>query len=270
MTYKLVAIDLDDTLLADDLIISPQTIEAIQQSVKKGVIVTLATGRMFQSAAKYAKEIEIDVPIITYQGAYVKNVLSGEILYQRLVPNDLAEELIPKLKAKGEVVQIYLDDQLYVEKEHPDIVKYSMASGVTYHVVDDLLQTLKNSKTSPIKMLTINSVEKTQQLFKEFHSEYGDRLHITTSKPNYLEFTHPEASKGQAIKHLANQHGITMEEVIAIGDSYNDRDMIEMAGLGVVMENGHPDIKALANYITKSNNDHGVWEVLQKFILKDE
>ncbi len=270
MKYKLVAIDLDDTLLADDLTISPQTIDAIQETIKKGVVVTLATGRMYQSAKKYAKEINLDVPIITYQGAYVKNVLSEEILYQKLMPSDVSIEIITTLKEMNKVVQIYLEDELYVEKEHPYIQKYSKLSQVPYHIVDDLVEIIKQKERLPMKILTIDEPEKIKEMLELFTPLYQNKVHITISKPQFLEFSHPEATKGQAIQYIANKMGITLDEVIAIGDSYNDRDMLQIAGLGVAMENGHPDIKEIANYITKTNNDHGVWEVLQKFILKGE
>lgn len=270
MKYKFVAIDLDDTLLADDLTISPQTIEAIQEAVKKGVFITLATGRMYQSAVKFAREIHLDVPIITYQGAYVKNVQSEEILYQRLMPYEISKEIISTLKEKKKVVQIYLNDELYVEKDHPYIHKYSQISRVPYRTVENLIAAMEESGTTPMKIITIDEPEEIERMLETFKPHYQDQLHITISKPHFLEFSHPEATKGQAIQYLAERIGITLDEVIAIGDSYNDLDMIQIAGLGVAMENGHPDIKAIANYITKTNNDHGVWEVLQKFILKGE
>lgn len=269
MQYKLVAIDLDDTLLSDDLKISRQTIEAIQKSVKKGVTVTLATGRMYQSAVKFAKEIQLNVPIITYQGAYVKNVMDGEILYQRSLSFDTSEDIITKLKEKEKTVQIYLNDELYVEKENPYIKNYSQVSRVKYHIVEDLIEAIKKSNILPLKILTIDEPDEIQKMLREFKQIYNEKIHITTSKPNFLEFSHREATKGQAITYLAGKLGITLEQIIAIGDSPNDLDMIEMAGLGVAMENAQPDIKAKADYITKTNNDHGVYEVLQKFILND-
>jgi len=267
MNYRLVAIDLDDTLLADDLTISPQTVEAMREATKQGVLVTLATGRMFQSAVQYAKSIQLDVPIITYQGAYIKNVLSEEVVFERLVPFDLSAIIIQDLRKKNKHIQIYLNDQLYVEQDNDYIRGYSKASNVPYIVVDDLLEQMNESQTEPIKILIIDDPVEIQKLKEEYQQEYKESLHVTLSKPHYLEITHIEATKGNAIRFLAEQKGITMEQVIAIGDSYNDRDMIELAGLGVAMENARQEIKDIANYVTKTNNDHGVWEVFQKFVL---
>ena len=267
MNYKLVAIDLDDTLLANDLTISPQTIEAMREAERKGVTVTLATGRMFQSAAQYAKDLKLDVPIITYQGAYIRNALSGEVVFERLVPYDLSIQLLEDLKAKQKHIQIYLNDELYVEQDNEYIKDYAKASNVPYIVVDDMIAEMKNSGTLPIKILVIDDPKEIQTIANQYRQDYDQQLHITISKPHFLEITHPEATKGKAIEFLVEQKGITMEQVIAIGDSYNDLDMIELAGLGVAMENARPEVKEAADYITKSNNDHGVWEVFKKFVL---
>ena len=266
MRYKLVAIDLDDTLLADDLSISAQTIDAIQEAVAKGVVVTLATGRMYKSAVKYAKQININVPIITYQGAYIKNVLDGQEIYKRFVSYDYAFDILKRLKDMNKIIQVYINDELYVQKDNLYIKDYVKITQVNYHVVDDLLEIIGNNSL-PFKIIAIDSPDQVLIMLKEFRELYKDKLNVNTSKPNFLEFSNIEASKGQAIKFLASKQGISMEEVIAIGDSYNDFDMIKMAGLGVAMENSRPRIKEIADYVTKTNNDHGVWEVFQKYIL---
>lgn len=268
MEYKLVAIDLDDTLLSDDLKISPQTIKAIQETIEKGVTVTLATGRMYKSAVQYAEEIELNVPIITYQGAYVKNIGDGEVLYERKLSFEASIDIISKLKERGEKnIQIYLDDELYADKENMYVTEYGRVTNVNYHIVDDLITFIANSKVLPLKILVIDEPSEIKHMYKEFNQIYNEEINITISKPHFLEFSHKEATKGQAIKYLADKLGISLEQVIAIGDSYNDLDMIQVAGLGVVMENGYDEVKKYANYITKTNNDHGVFEVLSKFIL---
>lgn len=268
MEYKLVAIDLDDTLLSDDLRISPQTIEAIQKSIKQGVTVTLATGRMYKSAVKFAKEIDLNVPIITYQGAYVKNILDEEILYEKLLSYETSVDIITKLKEKDKKnIQIYIDDELYADKDNLYINKYGSLTEVDYHIVDDLFELIARSEKLPLKILVIDEPDNVKQMLNEFNQIYKGDINITISKPHFLEFSHKEATKGQAIKYLADTLGISLEQVIAIGDSYNDLDMIQVAGLGVVMENGYDEVKKYANYITKTNNDHGVFEVLNRFIL---
>ncbi len=267
MKYKLVAIDLDDTLLDDDLSISAQTIDVIQEAVAKGVVVTLATGRMYKSAVKYAKQLNLNVPIITYQGAYIKNVLDGKELYKKYISYVYSIDILKRLKEMNKAIQVYINDELYVQTGNPYIEDYSRLTQVNYHIVDDLFELIDENRL-PYKIIAIDKPEEVLHMLKEFKKLYRDKLNVNTSKPNFLEFSNIEASKGQAINFLAYQNNISMEEVIAIGDSYNDLDMIEMAGLGVAMENSHPRIKEAADYVTKTNNDHGVWEVFQKFILK--
>ncbi len=267
MRYRFVAIDLDDTLLSDDLMISPSTIRAIQEAVKKGVTITLATGRMFQSAKQFAEKININVPIITYQGACIRNIYDKGALYQRLLPKNIAVDVISKLKKNGKKVQIYIDDELIVEKDNPYIHQYSKVTNVNYQVVDDLGEEIKLRNKQPLKILTIDKPEEIKKMEIEYREIYRNKMHITISKPHFLEFSHLEATKGQAIAYLTKKMGISLDEVIAIGDSYNDYDMIKMAGLGVAMENANPDIKKIADYITKTNNDEGVTEVLNRYIL---
>ena len=266
MRYKFVAIDLDDTLLTDDFSISGQTIDAVQQAVKAGVFVTIATGRMYKSAVRYANQLNLNVPIITYQGAYIKNVFDGKELYKKIIPYDYTIDILKRLKELNKAVQIYIDDELYAYTGNPYIENYSKITLVNYHLVDDLSELIDENKL-PYKIVVIDEPENVLHMLKGFKKIYRDKLNVNTSKPNFLEFSNIGATKGQAINFLADKNNISMKEVIAIGDSYNDLDMIKMAGLGVAMENAHPKIKEVANYVTKTNNENGVWEVFRKFIL---
>lgn len=266
MNYKLVAIDLDDTLLADDLSISPQTVDVIQDAVANGIIVTLATGRMYKSAVKYAKQLNLNVPIITYQGAYIKDVFDEKELYKKYIPYDYAIDILYRLREFNKAIQIYIDDELYVLSGNTYIENYSKITQVNYHLVDNLSDLIDENKL-PYKIIVIDEPHKILNMLKGYKKLYRGKINVNTSKPNFLEFSNIEATKGQAINFLAHKNNISMKEVIAIGDSYNDLDMIRMAGLGVAMENSHPKIKEVADYVTKTNNDNGVWEVFRKFIL---
>ncbi len=263
LKYRMVAIDLDDTLLRDDLTISEPTKEAIKEAASLGVKVTFATGRMYQSALPYAKDLGINVPIITYQGAYVKDT-KGEVLLAKTIAPDLAKEIILKGREYRSHVQVYIDDQLYAEKENEYVKKYSKISNVKFNIVNDLLA-LTNKEM--LKILYIDESAKLDRIWQELRQFFGEKVNITKSKEFFLEFTHPQGTKGQAVKYLADRLEIPLEKVIAIGDNLNDLDMIEVAGLGVAMGNGHPKLKEKADYITSQNNDDGVLEVLKRFIL---
>ncbi|MEX1031588.1 MAG: Cof-type HAD-IIB family hydrolase [Paenibacillaceae bacterium] len=262
--YKLVAIDLDDTLLNDDMEISEATKTTLAEAVAQAVIITLATGRMYASAAKIAKQLQLNVPLITYQGALVKNSLDGHILYERYVPSDVAEWVYDYCKEHGLHLQGYVNDQLYVQEENEKIIAYSKLSNIPYIVEPNFASVLAQPQT---KLLIIDESAKLDLLGDHFRSVLGERAHVTKSKPNFLEIMHPEGTKGSALRFLTEHYNCTLAETIAIGDSWNDHDMVEVAGLGVAMANAVQPLKDIADFITASNNEDGVKLVIDQFVL---
>ena len=262
--YKLVAIDLDDTLLDNDLRISQRVQAVIQAARQQGVQVTLATGRMFRSALPYAEQLDLNLPLITYQGALIKNSRSEEVLYHRPVPTELVRPVAEKVKSFGYHLQMYFEDQVCMEKLTTEGQAYVDLAGVKVTLVSDLIA----SCPEPTKILISNYEEaRLDELAEVLQAEFGEQLYITKSKPYYLELLHPEATKGKALRVVADYFGIPQEAVIAIGDSFNDLDMIDYAGLGVVMGNARPEIKQHGDYVTATNEDDGVAEVIERFIL---
>ena len=263
--YKLVAIDLDDTLLNDDRQITEATKQALAAAVEHGAVITLATGRMYASAKAVARELELNVPLITYQGALVKNALDGKVLYERSVPEHVALQILEYCLAHGLHLQGYVEDQLYVREDNEKTLAYTQLSKIPYIVEPDFTKIIRKPQA---KMLIIDEPQKLDKVADEFKSMFGDSAHITKSKPNFLEIMHPEGTKGSALRFLAEHFGCAIEDTIAIGDSWNDHDMIETAGLGVAMGNAVEPLKAVANYITSSNNEDGVKQVIDRFILE--
>jgi len=260
---KLVAIDLDGTLLDNDYVISTRAKQAIKRVRSEGVEVTLCTGRMYRSALPYAQELGLALPLITYQGAMVKNSGTGEVLYERFVPAVWAREVIKLGKDWGFPVNLYYEDDLYVEEATPMGRLYASRVGVKMHEVGDLLEFVSDG---PIKLLAIEKNEARLEGFEQVCREkFADNLYITRSMPEYLEFLHPEATKGRGLSAVAMSEGISAAQVMAIGDSYNDLEMFAYAGFSVAMGNARPEIKEKADYITTANEDDGVAEALNKF-----
>lgn len=268
MSIKLVAIDLDDTLLNSGLQISPRCIEVINQVQEKGVIVTLATGRMFSSTLPFARQLggERDIPIITYQGALVKCSISGEILYYRPLPLDKSFEILNYFKKDRIHCQTYFNDQLCMEKLTVEGVEYSRLAGVEPVIMEDLLEQSLRQETCKI-LAVIENESLLLEMEMELRSIYTRELYVTRSKPYYLEVMHPQANKGDALKVIAQHYQVGRKEVLAIGDSYNDMAMIEWAGIGVAMGNARKTVKEAADYITAGNEDEGVAVALQRFVL---
>lgn len=264
---KLVAIDLDDTLLRDDLSISGYTRDVIKKVKELGVAVTLATGRMFRSARPFAQQLGFDVPLITYQGALIKNAFSEDIIYCCPLPAETALQVIEFGRKKQIQVNFYLDDNLYVERITAKGEHYAALAKVPFCRVDDLSALLQRG--NPFKCLMIESEDVLDRYAEELREIIGDKAHITKSKPNYLEVIHPKATKEKALRELACWLNIEREQVMAIGDSYNDLEMLEFAGLSVAVANACPDVLRCASYVTASNNEDGVARALDEFILKE-
>jgi len=266
MVYKLLALDLDDTLLDRSFQISPQNMAAIQSAVQKGVLVTFATGRMYCSALPYARQLGIEMPLITYHGALIKTV-AGETLYHCPVPLDLAREIIAIAKAGHYNLHIYLNDELYVAAENEHTRYYQQVAQVKVNAVGDLVSFLTQA---PTKLTIVDAEERLPALQEELRKHFNQQLAINISRSRFLEITAKQATKGQALRYLAKLHQIPRSQIAAIGDSYNDLDMLEYAGMGVAVANAREAVKEVADHITEASYNHGVAVFIQQYVLRDE
>ncbi|MEW5921936.1 MAG: Cof-type HAD-IIB family hydrolase [Bacillota bacterium] len=267
MPYKLVALDLDDTLLNAEFKISSRNREAIRRVVERGVLVTIATGRMFRSAVRYARELEIDLPLIIYHGAMIREANSGAMIRYCPVPVGPAMEILKFTAAEGFHVNLYIDDHLFVQEENDESRYYQTIASIPVEAVGDLSVFLKHRGVEPIKLSIINRDERMDALQHYLEEQYAGRLTVLQSRPHFLEITSREATKGQALKHLSDLQNIEVGEIVAIGDSYNDIDMLRFAGMGVAMANAPAAVQEAADVITKSNVEDGVAVFLESYIL---
>jgi Cof subfamily protein (haloacid dehalogenase superfamily) len=268
LKYKLIAVDLDDSLLGSDLEISQENKRALFTAREKGVLITVATGRMLDSALPYIKELNIDIPVITYQGAYIKDTQTGETLVRKPVPRELAAGILEECKKLNLHVQFYNENSYFFEKDNEFSRFYQRMTGIQGKETENLLQLLEREE--PIKLLVIDNQDRIREMFAYFKELFGRNLQISFSRPEYLEFTNAEATKGNALAVLGQMLDISREEIIAIGDSHNDISMIEYAGLGIAMGNAIDELKHHADYVTKGNDENGVAEAVERFILKKE
>ncbi|MDQ1911789.1 Cof-type HAD-IIB family hydrolase [Paenibacillus sp. GD4] len=265
MKYKMLAIDIDDTLINDEKQILPGTKQALAEAIAKGVTVTLATGRMYASAKQLAAQLGLNVPLITYQGSLVKNLFDEKVLYERTVPLEAARYIYDYCERNGLHLQAYHDDILYVKEDNHKARDYAALSKIPYTVYPNFEELIGKPST---KLLMIDDPARLDEVAAELRAALNGQVHITKSKPHFLEVVHSEGTKGHALDYLAGMFGYDLSEVIAIGDSWNDREMLEVAGLGVAMGNAVDSLKEIADYVTFSNNDEGVKHVVEKFVLQ--
>jgi Cof subfamily protein (haloacid dehalogenase superfamily) len=267
---RLVAIDLDDTLLRSDLTISERTVAVLRQVRARGVVVTLSTGRMFSSARPFAERLEFDVPLITYGGALVKNAGTGEVLYNRPLEPEVARLVIRFARERKVQLNFYLlngdDDELYAELITPWGESYGRFSQVPFRQVPDLEALLEDG--NPLKLLLIDDEPAADRCLLELRELLGERVHLAKSKPRFVEVDHPEATKGRALQELAAWMQVDRSQILAVGDNYNDIEMLKFAGLGIAVANAPPEVQRLAGHVTASNDQDGVAQALERFVLE--
>lgn len=265
MSIKLVAVDMDDTLLDETLQVSPRTCEAIGKAQEQGVLVTIATGRMFSSAVPFAKQLNMKAPIITYNGGMVRSAVTNEMIFHKTIRTDVAGKVVELFRERGWYLQSYMNDELYVVERCEKAKSYERLAGITAVAFGEEFYSMKHE---PTKMLSIAEPHEIQEIQRIINKEFPGDIFTATSKSNYLELTHPSVNKGHALALLAEKLNIRQDEVMAIGDSNNDYPMIEYAGFGVAMGNASERVKSIAQAVTAHNNAHGVAEAIEKYILK--
>lgn len=265
MAYKLMAVDMDGTLLTSEKTISPKTVEAIEKAYAAGKVVTISTGRPVQGLSKYEDVIKPDVPVITYNGAMIIKFHSKEVLFHQCVDNASAREVIEKGNEIGTTVIVWSDNKLYANKINERVEHYKSLSGLEPILIENVDHVVKQGIT---KMLWLDEAEKHFEYQKMLDESLINRKVVyCTSQPTFLEFMGEGVSKAVALEKLGEMLGTTKEESIAVGDGFNDLEMIEYSGLGIAMENAPEDVKKKADYITDTNDNDGVAKAIEKFML---
>lgn len=268
--YKLLVMDMDGTLLNNKGFISDENIESIIKARKNGIEVVLATGRLLASANYFAQKLNLKSPIISSNGALLKDY-SGEILFNKTLENSQIEQVLKKAEEIGTYYHLYGKDNIYSKIISEKILKYYKDEKGSYQMGVKQIKDIKdiicdeNIHINKILLKECNA-EKREILNKEIKNIEG--IETTSSWNDNLEVIQKGVSKGRALEYLAKRYKIEREKIIAVGDNENDISMIEYAGLGISVSNGIAKLKKRADYITKSSNeDNAISEVIYKFIL---
>ncbi len=265
MKYRMMAVDIDGTLLDSNGVLREETIEAVRLGVAKGLVFTIATGRPIQGVERFNTLLGLDLPFITYNGAMVVMGASHEILYERCLSYEDASRIYRLGLERGTTIIVWSKNMLNVSDLNERTQKYGELACTAPVLLVDYDVVLRAGAT---KMLWYDTVENIAKFDAEVGSFLGDRVNFHTSKPIFLEFVDKSASKAIAMERLGAHFGIAKEEMIAIGDGANDLSMIEYAGLGIAMGNAPDNIKKKADYVTVSNDENGVARIIHEFILE--
>ena len=263
---KLLVTDLDGTLLPTGTEVSPENIEAAQKASEAGVTVTIATGRMYRAALPVAKNLGVDVPIITYNGALIRTV-SGKTLYSSFLAPELMREVLDFVEGQGWYIQTYSKDQLLYPEYCEHAKKYEASQLVHGEAVG--WQGLKERTEEVTKLLSVtDSSEETERRIGILLEHFGDRVSIVRSSAYYAEIVNKGVSKASGIQKLAEVLGVDISETMAIGDAENDISMLKAAGLAVAMGNAVPAVKELCAYETGTCQENGWAQAVYEHVLK--
>ncbi len=228
-----------------------------------GVHVIVVTGRMFRAVRPYLAEAGLDDPVICYQGAVVADPRSGEFLRHIPIPRAVALEAMDAVVAAGYHLNCYVDDLLYVAEVTPEARAYADFQHLEIHVVGDLRAWLR---ADPTKLVAVGDPHALDGLEEELKPRFRGRLFIAKSLPYFLEFAHPDVSKGSGLDFVARRLGFAPEQTVACGDGENDRELLDWAGFGVAVANAHEDILRRADLVVPSVEQEGVAALLEAYL----
>ncbi len=266
---KLLALDIDGTIMDKNFNISERVKSAIKQTASKGIHVIIATGRMYSATVPIAMDLGLTTPLIVYQGSLIQEFYkSDRVFLHHTLPHDLSMQVVKDLREYGVQINAYLDDKLYAENISPILAEeYALKRNIPVHKVDSF-DNLENFEPTKILGLDhdINLIDKVKNELKQ---KYKGIINITKSTPNFCEFVNNKCSKANSLLFLAEKLGIDKSQIMAIGDQDNDREMLEISGIGVAMGNGDKELKKIADYITDTVDNDGAAHAIEKFILRN-
>ena len=244
----------------------------MQEAVRRGIAVVIATGRMYRSAMPYAQQLGLPAgPLITYNGALVREWPGGRTVWHQPVALADALEVVEFARAHPCYLQVYLDDEYYFAADGPPARRYAEITGFEGRAVGPLGQFLRGlppAAAAPTKLLLLEEPERLDELQPLLDRLVGGRLYLTRSYPFFLELMDRGVSKGAALAAVATRLGVRPAEILAIGDSPNDLPMLEVAGHTAAVADAAEAVRRRAQYVTGGRWGDGVAEAIRRFALE--
>jgi Cof subfamily protein (haloacid dehalogenase superfamily) len=287
MNIRLIALDLDGTLLNSRGELTERNRAALSEARSRGVSVALVTGRRFRDARPLALELGLDIPLIAHNGALTKHARSLETVRAILMPVEAARAVVRIGRAHG-ADALVSDDHIgegtlvydHISEENTALAKYIAWSRRV--VGDEAAASVKQVESleeylthDPLHVAFTGGCEAMERLAGEMRLELGEGVRLLLTLYPKMDFAlldvlHPEASKGAGLSAVADEQGLTSDEVMAVGDNFNDLEMLEYAGTGVLMGNAQPTLRERGSFHTTATNDEdGVAVAIERFVLKE-
>lgn len=267
MKYKIIVLDLDGTLTNSNKEISAPTLEALLDIQQRGYKVALASGRPTPGITALANQLQLQQYggyILSFNGAKIIDCRNNEVIFQKTLPLEVIPELYRVATSANVGIISYDDDRIIVGSEIDEYIQYeSKINHIDMFKVDDFVKYINYPVNKCLMTGEHNVLLEVQKTLKK---KYNSLLSIYFSEPFFLEIMPQNVDKAQSLLTLLNTIGIDSNEMICCGDGFNDISMIEVAGLGVAMENAQSAVKEAADFITLSNDNDGILHVIKKFL----
>jgi Cof subfamily protein (haloacid dehalogenase superfamily) len=271
MTIKLIAFDIDGTILDDQKRLVSANRDAFQEAERSGLLLCIASGRMLSTIENVEKQLGVDCVIIAYNGGMIagRRAEGRPLLGHWPVPADVADFFIGFAREHHYLLNFYRQDLLYAEEaqiDNPLLEIYSRRTGARYNLVPDLRRSFPGE--TPTKLILLAEAGQCARLLPELRRLLEGRACIVKSEPEYLEITAPGIDKGSALPVIAGRYGISPDDIMAVGDAENDIGMLRAAGLGVAVANASPEVKICAGCVTeRTNNEGGAAEAIYRWAM---
>lgn len=275
LRYRLIALDVDGTLLDSSGSVPPRVREAVRRVREAGAAVTLATGRRFPPTQALARDLGLDTPLIVHNGALIQEAADGAILYHRHLDREAARAAVELARRAGCVPFVHnnaFDGQVVFYEDDPSSCRfpgYFSADDPRFVRLPDVTGRLERD---PIRVVAFGDLAAATRLRDALAARPDPRLRIIFWPDAFpglsiVEVFHPEATKGAALAVLAARLGVPRDAVLAAGDHVNDVEMVAYAGLGVAMGNASSEVKAVARHVAATNDEDGLADVLESLVL---
>lgn len=270
LPIELIALDIDGTLIGDDLVIGPDTRAAVRAALSRGVHVSIVTGRMVSSAMRFARELGLTGPVVGYQGGLIRSMPEpgstrlGRLLRHTPITAPTAREIVGWAMEQGLDPHINHLERFVLRADDPNADDYSAFMGASAELVADLVDSIRHPVT---KVLAVGDPPRPVELAPLARARFEGVADVTISHPKFLEFVAPGVSKGRAVRYLARRLRVRLGATLAIGDQWNDMEMLAEVGHGAAMPSAPDAVQAVARYIAPPLAEEGVARMIEALVL---